>query len=198
MKLTKRFSGKVLIGSFVMMLVSGFVWTEVAIAEKLWTEGPDTSPSEEVIIGGSLFRRLAEKLSPGVVSIRSMQKVPSRLYGDFPFGLPPGSTPPSPPNEFQQRGEGSGFIIQKEGYILTNAHVVVGSDEVQVALSDGKLFKGHLIGLDRKEVGHAGAGPGLPEGGEHDDKMPAASYPLAEGLLGVAGYRRVVGFAAAA
>ena len=51
--------------------------------------------------------------------------------------------------QFRQRGEGSGFIIHKSGYILTNAHVIENSDSLQVKLSTGGLFKGKLIGMDR-------------------------------------------------
>lgn len=128
----------------------------VAGVEKLWTEkttitNPDVSP-----VGGTLFRILAEKLSPAVVNVRPMKKV-TKAYGNFPYGNSPygmpGMTPPQMkphgPKEFRQRGEGSGFIIHEDGYILTNAHVVENSDSVQVALSTGGLFKGKLIGMDR-------------------------------------------------
>ena len=128
----------------------------VAGVEKLWTEkttitNPDVSP-----VGGTLFRVLAEKLSPAVVNVRPMKKV-TKAYGNFPYGKSPYGMPrmtpprmkPHGPKEFRQRGEGSGFIIHKDGYILTNAHVVENSDSVQVALSTGGLFKGKLIGMDR-------------------------------------------------
>jgi serine protease Do len=45
-------------------------------------------------------------------------------------------------------GVGSGFIITKDGYILTNAHVVLGSQEIKVALEDGRIFQGEIRGLD--------------------------------------------------
>ena len=128
----------------------------VAGVEKLWTEkititNPDVSP-----VGGTLFRDLAEKLSPAVVNVRPMKKV-TKAYGNFPYGNSPYGMPrmtpprmkPHGPKEFRQRGEGSGFIIHEDGYILTNAHVVENSDSVQVALSTGGLFKGKLIGMDR-------------------------------------------------
>ena len=128
----------------------------VAGVGKLWTEkititNPDVSP-----VGGTLFRVLAEKLSPAVVNVRPMKKV-TKAYGNFPYGNSPYGMPrmtpprmkPHGPKEFRQRGEGSGFIIHEDGYILTNAHVVENSDSVQVALSTGGLFKGKLIGMDR-------------------------------------------------
>jgi serine protease Do len=55
---------------------------------------------------------------------------------------PPGSQPPS-------RGAGSGFIIEAEGMILTNAHVVDEADEVTVRLLDRREYKGKVVGLDR-------------------------------------------------
>jgi len=45
-------------------------------------------------------------------------------------------------------GVGSGFIITKDGNILTNAHVVLGSQEIKVALEDGRIFQGVIRGLD--------------------------------------------------
>lgn len=114
---------------------------------KLWTEKKETSPTNKVIIDGGLFSRLAEELSPAVVNIRSLQMGNRRYYGDYPFGGPR-APDQSPSGDLFERGEGSGFIISKDGYILTNAHVVIGSDEVQVALFDGKLFKGKPVGMD--------------------------------------------------
>jgi S1-C subfamily serine protease len=45
-------------------------------------------------------------------------------------------------------GVGSGFIINKDGFILTNAHVVLGSHEIKVALEDGRIFQGEIRGMD--------------------------------------------------
>jgi serine protease Do len=45
-------------------------------------------------------------------------------------------------------GVGSGFIINKDGFILTNAHVVLGSQEIKVALEDGRIFQAEIRGLD--------------------------------------------------
>lgn len=53
------------------------------------------------------------------------------------------------PREELQRGQGSGFIIDSNGIILTNAHVVSGADRVQVTLKDGRTFDGKVLGTDR-------------------------------------------------
>ena len=147
---------------FVAILAAIFVMTGSGIAsvEKLWTEKSAVAQSENSPVGGTLFRNLAEKLSPAVVNVRSMKKI-APGYGDFRFGSPFGMPHRSPSHmrphdgkshgsdKFRQRGEGSGFIIHEDGFVLTNAHVVEGSDSVQIALSSGGLFKGKLIGMDR-------------------------------------------------
>ncbi len=53
------------------------------------------------------------------------------------------------PREYRQRGQGSGFIIDRNGIILTNAHVVSNADQVMVSLRDGRTFKGEVRGIDR-------------------------------------------------
>lgn len=52
------------------------------------------------------------------------------------------------PKKFQQRGQGSGFIIDKKGYILINNHVVGDADLIKVKLADGREFKAEVIGTD--------------------------------------------------
>ena len=57
---------------------------------------------------------------------------------------------PSQPRERKQIGQGSGFIIDTDGYILTNNHVVGNADEINVKLSDGRELKAKIIGSDEK------------------------------------------------
>ena len=56
----------------------------------------------------------------------------------------------APQQQFKQEGQGSGFLITKDGYILTNHHVVDGADKVTVRLRDGREFTAKLIGSDSK------------------------------------------------
>ena len=127
----------------------------VASVEKLWTEKTTIANQDVSPVGGTLFRVLAEKLSPAVVNVKPMKKVTKAYsnspYGNSPYGMPRMTPPQMKPHgskEFRQRGEGSGFIIHENGYILTNAHVIENSDSVQIALSTGGLFKGKIIGMD--------------------------------------------------
>jgi len=116
--------------------------------EKLWTERKNVF-EKDIALSSKRFRKLAEKLSPAVVNIRAMVKARDRFYGQFPFMRPPSSPSLPPQKKFEEGGEGTGFIINKNGYILTNAHVVENSEQLQVTLADKSLFQGKLIGVDK-------------------------------------------------
>ena len=103
---------------------------------------------------GEDFSGLAKSLMPSVVNIATRQTV-SR--GGLPaFG------PNSPLNEFNDllgRGQGgarrqsslgSGFIIDAEGYVVTNNHVIEGADEIDIILSDGSVLAAKLVGADEE------------------------------------------------
>ncbi|MEO7116261.1 MAG: Do family serine endopeptidase, partial [Caldimonas sp.] len=62
----------------------------------------------------------------------------------------PGPRAPDAEGEPQQRGVGSGFILTGDGYVMTNAHVVEGADEVIVTLPDKREFKARTIGSDKR------------------------------------------------
>jgi serine protease Do len=108
------------------------------------------------------FTDLVEKQGPAVVNISTAQTVRERpnmpqmpnLDEDDPFYeffrrfMPP--NPGQSPREFSTRSLGSGFIISADGYILTNAHVVDGADEITVRLTDKREFKAKVIGADKR------------------------------------------------
>jgi serine protease Do len=62
----------------------------------------------------------------------------------------PNPRSPAPEGESQPRGVGSGFVLSADGYVLTNAHVVDGADEVFVTLTDAREFKAKIIGADKR------------------------------------------------
>jgi len=118
------------------------------------------------------FADLVERASPAVVNIRTTEKVVvQQSQGGIPgmpeeqaeffrrfFGVPIPGIPNSPkqaqPNSGKpqeaDRGVGSGFIIESNGLILTNAHVVEGATTIYVTLTDKREFKAKLLGLDKR------------------------------------------------
>lgn len=90
-----------------------------------------------------------EKVGPAVVRIdssRSVRRDIAEGYGD-PFSRRFFGAPP--PSRRVRQGTGSGFLINAEGQVLTNAHVIDGADTVKVTLSDGRSFAGKVLGEDR-------------------------------------------------
>jgi len=118
------------------------------------------------------FADLVERASPAVVNIRTTEKVlVPQNQGGIPgmpedqaeffrrfFGVPipgiPNGPKPSQPNSGKpqeaDRGVGSGFIIESNGLILTNAHVVEGASTIYVTLTDKREFKAKLLGMDKR------------------------------------------------
>ena len=114
------------------------------------------------------FTELVEKVGPAVVGIRTTERPKAGRSGadidedmlEFfrRFGIPtPNQRPaprspqqPTPDAEPQTRGIGSGFILSADGYVMTNAHVVDGAEEVIVTLTDSREFKAKIIGADKR------------------------------------------------
>jgi len=88
---------------------------------------------------------LVEKILPGVVNISTARIQRTTVYGMDEyfklFGVP---------QEQQQQSMGSGFIISKDGYVLTNNHVIDEADEILATLLNKKTYKARLIGTDPK------------------------------------------------
>ena len=102
------------------------------------------------------FSKLAEEAKTGVVNIQTVKTIQGggRVFQHF-FGSPFGQTPPGFENFFggqpQKRTErslGSGFIIDKEGFIVTNNHVIKDADQIKVILHDKKEYDAKIIGSD--------------------------------------------------
>ena len=120
------------------------------------------------------FTDLVEQVGPSVVNIRTSEKVKAATAGGggvdeqmleffrrFGIPIPPHMAPttprgprsersPAPQEDAQPRGVGSGFILTSDGFVMTNAHVVEGADEVIVTLTDNREYKAKIIGADKR------------------------------------------------
>lgn len=117
-----------------------------------------TAPAREL---GKTFRTVVAAVRPAVVSVYSEKTVKAGSGGiPFPFGdefpLPFGPrSPRQRPNRGDsdgpaQRGTGSGVLLDKEGHILTNNHVVSEVDKIRVQLADKRQFDAEVVGTDPK------------------------------------------------
>lgn len=115
-------------------------------------EAPPQSIAQAPISRSNSFVAAAvDRVGTAVVRIdteRTITRSPDPFYSDPFFRRFFGEGLPSQPYEERLQGQGSGFIIDGNGTILTNAHVVEGADRVTVALKDGRKFEGTVLGVD--------------------------------------------------
>src|SRR5882672_7775965 len=124
---------------------------------------PAPAPAPEPVLRALPdFSQLVDRYGPAVVNVEVVEKPqpaagglqglsPNDPFYDFfhRFGVPgPGQGPRA--NQPPSRGAGSGFIINSDGYILTNTHVVGNADEVTVRLTDRREFPAKVIGADER------------------------------------------------
>jgi serine protease Do len=136
------------------MLLGALVTTQIrrplpARAESSSVEAPVRDPAQASITLDT-FRDIAREHDAGVVNINTRKVVRREQSqgGDwierFFFG------PHAGPDRQTQTSLGSGFVIDEDGHILTNRHVVEGADEIQVTFPDGKEYEATLVGRDSR------------------------------------------------
>jgi serine protease Do len=149
-----------------LLLAFGAVIGVVVASDLGWmssgSAGPDSRPDglvypiatapQQPVTGGTAksFVEIAKTVKPAVVNIAASR---SGKAGDGPQSSPfddPFFKRDQPHRERKERGQGSGVIVDPNGLIITNNHVVNKADDIRVILSDKREFKGKLIGTDTK------------------------------------------------
>ena len=152
----KRVRKNRLIIGLVISLIAGFI-SVYSLESPTEAKKVAETESQTVMVPAN-FSELAKAAQPGVVNIRTVKTVKGggRVFRHF-FGNPferndpfhnfgPFSDERAP--DFKQRSLGSGFIIDREGYIVTNNHVIEGADEITVRLANEKEFDAKIVGRD--------------------------------------------------
>ncbi|MCK4597554.1 trypsin-like peptidase domain-containing protein, partial [bacterium] len=126
------------------------------------TEVTSTTEAEATRLdfGQSPFVAVAEKVKPTVVNISAERITESPIIPWFPFRFfqdpsdeffrDRGRGEPQQRRKMKEQSLGSGVIIDRQGHILTNNHVIQGAEEIKVRLSDNRDFRATVIGQDQE------------------------------------------------
>jgi serine protease Do len=162
-RLNSRFAALAL-GGAVVVAGSAVAFSQKPKGESFTPPTVDERPIARDTDSHSSFAPVVKKVTPAVVKVFTTTKVHNTSYNGMPqgdmddmlrrfFGDQFQGQQHMPRRNMQmprQEGIGSGVVATKDGYILTNNHVVDGADEVKVALQDGREFTAKVIGRDPK------------------------------------------------
>jgi len=144
-------SQKAKVLTLALMLVAAFGFSAQVSAE-------DSEGLKYAEALSKVYENVAKKVTPAVVFINVEQTLETSGEVESPFDLfeddffkrffPRRQWHRRIPRKYKRRGQGSGFIISADGYILTNNHVVADADKIKVKLTDGREFAAKRIGTD--------------------------------------------------
>lgn len=154
-----------------MLFIAGTLWGKALNTAEKFLFGSAVPKVEAATIvpsahpfGSDLIVKIVKEEKPAVVNISTSRTI-KRQSGPKPKGSPFGHRNPfeeffgeepfehffdMPRGPEKRKSLGSGFVIDKEGYILTNYHVIEKADEIKVTLENGKEYDGEVVGTDPK------------------------------------------------
>ncbi|MDO8446848.1 MAG: DegQ family serine endoprotease [Deltaproteobacteria bacterium] len=161
----RRFTWKAMLIASLFSLVTALLTASSTQSNAEASDGKESKPALLAEGRPQSFSGLVKALKPAVVNISTTQVIKQRgfrgmpgqpghefdqfrdFFGDDFFDRFFGDMPQK---DLKRKSLGSGFIISKDGYILTNTHVIDNATEIKVSLSDEKVYEGEVIGRDPK------------------------------------------------
>ena len=145
------------IAAFAVLAFAGgiFFASSMDWTSRLFAQGGTGRPTAEQVRtladASNAFVSISEHITPAVVSVQAERDV--RATARRQMQVPPGFEEffrqfDAPQQPRTQESSGSGFVVSRDGYILTNNHVVEGADRIKVALQDRRVFDAKVIGRD--------------------------------------------------
>jgi serine protease Do len=130
-----------------VILAGGVTRTPVVSSEAVVKPANDRARARPSSALPMNFADVAERINPAVVNIDAASNRPSPRESSRSFRS---GDPLENPRDLEtpRQGSGSGFIVDREGYLLTNNHVVEGAERITVTLADGRVFRGEVVGAD--------------------------------------------------
>ena len=139
-----------------VFFASSMDWTDRLFAQGSAAPRPRQEQVQTLADASNAFVSISEHITPAVVAIEAQRDARARVNPRRPQGqgqIPPGFEeffrqfePQQQPRT--QESSGSGFIVSRDGYILTNNHVVEGADRVRVTMLDRRVYDARIVGRD--------------------------------------------------
>jgi serine protease Do len=141
-----------LVVSLALALAPAFSGAAPKANAEFWA---DPDPKQKPLVAAPSVANLVELREPAVLVVFTEGQAPDDEGAPFPPALPEGHPPigpgPGPEDDMPMRGQGAGFLISKDGYALTNHHVVEGATRVTVFVGDNKdEVEATVVGSDEK------------------------------------------------
>lgn len=151
----KKVSWKTLGRVIRIVFALSFLLCSTLSADSFWDTLDRSKLQKEITLTNETVAKLVERLKPAVVNISVTQlvkqEIPQGFGGEDPFGdFWRRFFGNQEPKEFKRKGLGSGFIINKDGYIVTNNHVVQKAKDITVILYNKEQYPARVVGTDPK------------------------------------------------